>query len=202
MSNQLINRYFKTARDIKQDRTQAEDNGENWQMSDRQQQKLTNAALKAKPQIQNYIEQSNREAYPKYGSEVAARFAYDTGSRDLEAVQGHAFHWEPNKISGKTTHVIGRQNGNEFDSIDSQYTTHYDGGQTSQHFSGRNEQGQEWNYHTYNLEDGGTYSFGDDARRGSGEFETYTPGQVDYGKKLGMNKVEAPKPTLVPRRTI
>jgi hypothetical protein len=60
MSTRLINKFHKTAHDLNIDRMLTEANGETWQLDDRQQQKLTKVALKARPHIQNRLEQVNR----------------------------------------------------------------------------------------------------------------------------------------------
>lgn len=163
------------------------------------------ATLNAAPHMAHNYEVLQRELYPKYGSESRALFAYETGARDMEAVSTKAFQGTPDIIAGKTNHNLGNIQGNEYNNFDQKYLGIYNDGRRSEHFSGVDNQGNEWEYMTYTLQDGSTYSFGDDGRTGSNEeFERYTPAQVDYGKALGMNKVPKPQPIpeLVPRSKV
>lgn len=133
----------------------------------------------------------DREEFGKYGNAVNARAAYSMGHTDMEAVRGAAVTMGvPSVITGRATQVFN----NDQSSYNSTYTGHYGNGQTKTAYGGSDLNGNEWNYTTYNLGDGSSYSVGYDGRKGTSGFETYTPGQIDYGKKLGMNTVTAPKP--------
>jgi hypothetical protein len=138
-----------------------------------------------------WIQALDRETYSKYGNSVNARTAYSMGARDMEAVRGVAVGMgTPTVITGHTTQYTN----NDQSSYNSTYTGHYGNGQTRTSYGGSDLNGNEWDYTTYNLGDGSSYSVGYDGRKGTSEFETYTPGQMDYGKKLGMNTITAPKP--------
>lgn len=132
----------------------------------------------------------DREEFGKYGSAVNARTAYSMGNTDMEAVRGAAVTMgAPSVITGRATQVLN----NDGSSFNSTFTHHFDNGNTRTTTGGHDNSGNEWDYTTVNL-GGGVYSYGSDDRRGSNDFETYTPNQIDYGKKLGMNTVTAPKP--------
>lgn len=143
---------------------------------------------------QNYAQWRNdldKEEFGKYGNSVNARAAYSMGARDMEAVRGAVVGMGiPTVITGHTTQYAN----NDQSSYNSTYTGHYGNGQTRTSYGGSDLNGNEWDYTTYNLGDGSSYSVGYDGRKGTSEFETYTPGQVDHSKKLGMNTITAPKP--------
>lgn len=132
----------------------------------------------------------NREEFGKYGNAVNARTAYSMGNTDMEAVRGAVVTMgAPSVITGRTTQVYN----NDGSSFNSTFTHHFDNGNTRTMTGGHDNSGNEWRSTTVNLGNG-VYSSGFDDRKGTDSFETYTPGQLDYGKKLGMNTVTAPKP--------
>jgi hypothetical protein len=137
----------------------------------------------------------NREEYGKYGSAGNAGAAYSMGYTDMEAVRGAAVtKGMPSTIVGHATQVMGRKDGQDINDFTSDFTGHYADGTTRVSSGGNLSDGTNWRTTTYNFADGSSYVNGTDSRVGTGSFETYTKAPVDYGKKLGMNTVTAPKP--------
>ena len=131
--------------------------------------------------------------YPKYGSRMAAKLAYDTGSRDPEAIGaviptriGLDGSVEGGNIKNTTFTTVTNNNGSSNINFESKSTTSYnDGLYNTSHIGSSNNNGviNSYEHYSFGMPNGDRYHTFNNNGTLSDRYD------VDFAKRLGMDKL-------------
>jgi hypothetical protein len=135
--------------------------------------------------------------YPVYGSQQKAKFAYDAGSRNPEAIGaaiptriGLDGSVESGKIKNTNFTTITNNNGSSNTNFESKSTISYnDGLYNTSHVGNSNNNGviNNFEHHSFGMPNGDRYYTYNNNGVRSDRYE------VDYTKRLGLDKLPKPK---------
>ena len=139
-----------------------------------------------KGETNNFRKGGKLNLYPKYGSHQRAKFAYDAGSRDSEAVAAVLPNpLRPGIIIGKTTSLMSNVNGDSDSEFNRIFKTTYDDGIYNLSEMHKNNE-DEYIHTRFGLNNGDSYH----TYNKNGELSDYY--ETDYANALNMKKLIKP----------